>query len=122
MPAKPPPPTPWNLPFQFDAGIHTSKFTAGLTTPVTRHASTGIWKVCGFCVADAGVVVKGPAGTSVADRIVVSANESDVRLSHVAAFTETALRASKKVVNMAADSSRSRFKGSRVQRFKGRVQ
>src|SRR4029453_16134365 len=119
MPAKPPPPTPWNLPFQFDAGIHTSKFTAGLTTPVTRHASTGIWKVCGFCVADAGVVVKGPAGTSAADRIVVSGRDSDCRLSQVAVSIETAaLAANKRTISIAADTSRNRFKGSWVQRFK----
>src|SRR5262245_17043812 len=82
-PANPPPPTAWNLPFHPEGGIQTSKLTAGLTRPTTRHAdgvSIGRGACAGAAPAGTGGV-NGPAGTSAADTIVVSGSESDFRLS-----------------------------------------
>jgi hypothetical protein len=48
--------------------------------------------------------VKAPAGTSAAERIVVSGSESDFRLSHVAALMEiAALAATTSAVSIAGE-------------------
>src|SRR6266851_221395 len=62
-PAVPPLPTIWNLPFQPSLGIQTSKRTAGVVTPTTRHIGSAIVPI-GDALA--------PVGRSSASVIVVS--------------------------------------------------
>src|SRR5215204_5666038 len=108
LPAHPPLPTAWNLPFQFSAGSHTSisicESEDGFSTACTRQCAGSI--VCGVvgpcprppagaprppacafgatgppggpCCAGG---VNGPAGTSCADMIVVFGSASDASLS-----------------------------------------
>src|SRR5216683_1897081 len=61
-PAVPPLPTIWNLPFQPSLGIQTSKRTAGVVTPTTRHIGSAIVPI-GDALA--------PVGRSSASVIVV---------------------------------------------------
>src|SRR5215510_6319930 len=72
---------PCSLPFQREAGIHTSKRMSesfdGLMLPATRQSAGTV------SVAPAGVL-NGPAATDSAVVIVVLGSVRDVRLSHVA--------------------------------------
>src|SRR5256885_9677149 len=83
-PAQPPPPTIWNLPFQFSAGNHTSismcESVVGCSTAATRQCAARMMGVgCG--AAPRPGVAYGPAGTSSAAVMVVSGSVSDFRLS-----------------------------------------
>src|SRR6185503_6320782 len=107
MPAHPPLPTAWNLPFQFSAGSHTSisifESDDGFSTACTRQCAGSI--VCGAagpCPRPpaggaprpaAGATgpsggpcwaggVNGPAGTSWAEVIVVFGSASAASFSH----------------------------------------
>src|ERR1017187_10295996 len=82
-PAKPPLPTPWNLPFQLAAGIQTSKLISesddGLMTPATRQ------KAGRLDTALPLVGVKPPAGTASARVMEVAGSSSLFRVSQVGA-------------------------------------
>src|SRR6185503_21161831 len=106
VPAHPPLPTAWNLPFQFSAGSHTSisicESDEGFSTTCTRQCAGST--ICGAggppprppaapprpCAFGAtgppggpcgAGGVKGPAGTSCADVIVVFGSASDASFS-----------------------------------------
>src|SRR6185436_16621260 len=88
--------------FHPEVGNHTSKFTAGLTTPATRQASTATLSGAGFDWMGVGRGDHSPAGISVADAIVVSGSDMDRRLSQVAASMEREAAATRSAVSMAA--------------------
>ncbi len=99
-PAYPPPPTPWNLPFQSASGSHTSKVTAGWMRPTTRHApGTGIGFGLGVMRVGGGVNV---SDRIPADRIVVSGSASSRSRSQAAASGTVRLAASRSAGIMAA--------------------
>src|SRR5258706_4135832 len=77
IPAVPPLPTPWNLPFQLAIGSQTSNVTAGALTATTRQ-NAGRLRIA---VVPSGGVNAGP-GTSSADLIVVSGSRSLARFAH----------------------------------------
>src|SRR6266545_7308128 len=90
-PDQPPFPTPMNLPFQPDTGIHTSNLMlesfVGLISPATRQnigklSKGGPGKL--MCLA----VVNVPAGSNFAKTIVVSGSARLARLSQVAALAD----------------------------------
>src|ERR1035441_5452977 len=80
-PAKPPVPTPWNLPFQLEAGIQTSNWISesddGLMTPATRQKAGRLDRAL-----PAGGV-KLPAGTDSARVMEVAGRSSLFRVSQV---------------------------------------
>src|ERR1039457_2507015 len=80
-PAKPPLPTPWNLPFQLEAGIQTSKWISesdeGLITPATRQNAGRL----DMALPLGGV--KLPAGTDSARVMDVAGRSSLFRVSQV---------------------------------------
>src|ERR1035438_3810456 len=82
-PAKPPLPTPWNLPFQLEAGIQTSNWISesddGLMTPATRQKAGRLDRAL-----PAGGV-KLPAGTDCARGMEVAGRSSLFRVSQVCA-------------------------------------
>src|SRR6516225_6367485 len=87
LPAKPPLPTPWYLPFQPVTGIHTSilisESLAGLSSAVTRQKAGASLNTAGF---GAGLGnSNAPAATTCADVMVVSGSLSVLKLSHVEA-------------------------------------
>jgi hypothetical protein len=79
-PAKPPLPTPWNLPVHPEAGIQTSNWmfesSDGLITPATRQ-NAGTSPAAGLSGG-----VYGPAGTATAAVIVVAGSESFDNSAH----------------------------------------
>src|SRR5215469_1302021 len=83
IPAKPPLPTPWNLPFQL-AGSQTSnrisESEVGAIEPVTRQKAGR--RSMGFALARGGV--KEPGSRASARVMVVCGRASDLRLSQVA--------------------------------------
>src|SRR5580700_1594607 len=91
-PAKPPFPSPWNLPFQPEVGIQTSNSICesldGWITPCTRQKA-------GSFLKDGKLAgkVKAPAATVAAEVMVVSASFKPARLSQVAAASGAARRA-----------------------------
>src|ERR1035441_3224286 len=80
-PAKPPLPAPWNLPFQWEAGIQTSNWILesadGLMTPATRQKAGRLGKA----LPTGGV--KLPAATDSALVIEVAGRSSLLRVSQV---------------------------------------
>src|SRR5579872_825914 len=91
-PAKPPLPSPWNLPFHPESGIQTSILISesgvGFTVAVTRQkAGSSLYLEAAapgkFAAAPDGV--KAPASTTWASVMVVSGNFRLLKLSHVAA-------------------------------------
>src|SRR6516162_8348753 len=93
LPAKPPFPTPWYLPFHPVVGIHTSilmsESGAGLISAMTRQKS-------GNCLTSGRVgAAKVPAATTCAEVIVVSGSLSPLKLSHDAARDGAAAKATK---------------------------
>src|SRR5688572_22167832 len=86
MPARPPPPTAWNRPFQLaPSGSQTSKLIAGSTVPATRHiAGTLIGCAPGPCCGAPGGL-KSPAGTRSASVIFVCGSASFARSAHAVA-------------------------------------
>src|SRR4051812_20298898 len=84
-PAKPPFPTPWNLPFQPEAGSHTSTWISesadGFKTIATRQNSTATWT--GF-----SPTVTEPAATDCAIVMAVFGSWSELMLAQVAADNE----------------------------------
>src|SRR5579871_1944990 len=98
-PAYPPFPSPWNLPFQPAAGIHTSnrisESGAGLMAPATRQNAG---RLLNF-FAPAGV--KSPAGTLSAVVMVVAGSEtllSAAQLSVARASGAQAVRANAPII------------------------
>src|SRR6266705_3036012 len=92
VPAHPPLPTAWNLPFQPDAGIQTSilmsESLVGFSVAATRqNAGSALNAAPGPPRAAGGVNSPGPIGC--ANVMVVSGNVSDARLSQVAAAAGT---------------------------------
>src|SRR5207237_5671767 len=90
FPSHPPLPTPWNLPFHPDAGIHTSirirESSVGLSVAATRHKPGNISRSCDR--APGGVY--GPAGTNTAVVITVSGKLNARNVSHDAGVTVNA--------------------------------
>src|SRR5262245_41021104 len=84
MPAVPPLPTPWNLPFHVVIGSHTSYRTDGFVTATTRQNAGRL-----FSAGVPGGVKDGPV-TSAADSIAVSVNTRFFSAAHCAAATLTA--------------------------------
>src|SRR6266571_7329663 len=90
VPAHPPLPTAWNLPFQPDAGIQTSILMSesldGFSAAATRQNAGRLRKACTAAgrgaVPPTGGGVNAPASTAVANVIVVPGSVSDARLSH----------------------------------------
>src|ERR1019366_6416420 len=80
-PAKPPLPTPWNLPFQLETGIQTSNWISesddGVMTPATRQKAGRL----GMALPLGGV--KLPAGTDSARVMDVAGRSSLFRASQV---------------------------------------
>src|SRR5438046_2705092 len=90
VPAHPPLPTAWNLPFQPDAGIQTSilmsESLVGFSVAATRqNAGSALNAAPGPRPPRAAGGVNSPAPTGCASVMVVSGNASDARLSQVAA-------------------------------------
>src|SRR5215831_16861427 len=97
LPAKPPLPTPWYLPFQPATGIHTSilmsESLAGLISAVTRQRAGASLNTAGF---GAGLgSSNAPAATTCADVMVVSGSLRALKLSHVEASTGDVPRTAK---------------------------
>src|SRR5882672_1346248 len=125
MPAHPPPPTNWNLPFQFSgshASISISESGDGRRIALTRQCAGTI---CGGAAgpprppwapwkprpagAPAGVGgVNGPVATIPAATIVTFGSESDFRLSHVAG-DEASVAPSARATIMTASNVASAF-------------
>ena len=84
VPAKPPLPTCSNLPFQPDAGSHTSNLISeslvGLATPRTRQKAGRARSGAGWPGLEGGL--KAPAEMEVADVMLASERGSDANLSH----------------------------------------
>src|SRR5213596_538483 len=80
-PANPPLPTPWNLPFQPDAGSHTSSLMSesldGLRTSETRQnaAVTSIGRLSGG--------VNEPAATDCAQEVAAKAGKAEITISRM---------------------------------------
>src|SRR5712691_7676439 len=90
VPAHPPLPTAWNLPFQPDAGIRTailmSESLVGFSVAATGHnAGTSRNTPAAPRPPRAAGGANSPAATGCASVRVVSGNASDARLSQVAA-------------------------------------
>src|SRR5215472_14420572 len=94
-PDQPPFPMPMNLPFQPDAGIHTSNLMSesfvGLISPATRQ-NAGRLSTGGPGKSMGQVNV--PAGWDLAKTIVVSRSASAARFSQVAALADRTAKAS----------------------------
>src|SRR5262249_62006743 len=86
LPANPPLPTPWNLPFQFEAGSQTSTWmlesAEGLMTSATRQKAGTL----GIGGPSGGV--KDPAGTDCAVVTVAPGSVSSERPAHGVAAAE----------------------------------
>src|SRR5260370_42232645 len=87
LPAKPPFPTPWYLPFHPVAGIHTSilmsESAAGLISAVTRQKAGTSLNTAGF---GAGLgASNAPSATTRAERIGGAGSLKALKLSHGAA-------------------------------------
>src|SRR5437879_2696919 len=95
-PAKPPLPCPWYLPFQPEAGSHTSILMSesldGLTSATTRQKAGTSLNIGIPDSAPAGT--NAPAATVLAEMIVVSASFRTVNLSQVAAKAGAAVKTS----------------------------
>src|SRR5215831_12637256 len=107
FPFQPPLPTTSNLPFQLDAGIHTSILMSesfvGFTVTATRQNAGRSADALPPPRPPPFAGVKAPAATACADVIVVSASFSEARLSHVAADTGMALKI-RRSINTADDN------------------
>src|SRR6185503_3648620 len=68
LPARPPLPTPWNLPFQVSVGSQTSNWIFGATVPATRQIAVGMVPT-GFGLTPAGRVCASVMVVSGSDRL-----------------------------------------------------
>src|SRR5438093_7570113 len=91
VPAHPPLPTAWSLPFQTDAGSHTSILMSesldGVNVAATRQNAGRSRKACAAAAGEAAPPtraggVNAPASTTCASVIVVFSSVRDAKLSH----------------------------------------
>src|SRR6266705_1114861 len=91
VPAHPPLPTPWNLPFQPDAGIQTSILMSesldGFRVAATRQNAGRLRKACaaagrGAAPPTGAGGVNSPASTAFANVIAAPGRVRDARVSH----------------------------------------
>src|SRR3954464_14192222 len=92
LPARPPLPTPWNLPFHWSVGIQTSNLIAGATVPATRQMGTVIAPMVGYV----------PGATDCASVMLVSGSESFARSAQATGFAACAETAPKETTDRIA--------------------